>query len=224
MLTKGQGDTSIVVASDSMRLEQARRRAVAWGGVQIRRGNLEAECDSVLYDEGAEELTLYGNPWAVQRTESDTTATVSTLYGDVIELFLDGTNVRRIEVQRSARGVATEVDSSGAALGERWITGGKIIFHVEGERVTEVEVFGQARSRYVPTATHQAAEGINEATGDTIRISFSGSRMKKVLLRGGVQGVYWPPADTSRTDSGAADREGSGGGRRERSRGGSRGT
>lgn len=203
VLRKGQGDTAVVVRADSMRLEQARRRAVAWGNVQIQRGNLEAVCDSVLYDEKADLLTLYGRPEATQRTESDSTATVSRLFGDEIVLFLDGTNVRRIEVERSARGVATEVGSAGDSLGERWIVGRKIVFHVDGERVTEVEVFGQARSRYMPTMAQRRAEGLNEASGDTIRIAFGGGRMQRVVLRGGVQGVYWPPPDT--TSSGSAE-------------------
>lgn len=225
MLTKGQGDTAVTVFADSMRLERDRRRAVAWGNVRIERGALKAECDSVAYDERAEQLVLYGTPQATQRTESDSTATVSTLYGDEIMLFLDGTNVRRIEVERSARGVATEVDSTGGPLGEQWIVGRKIVFHIDGERVTEVEVFGQARSRYVPTVAQRQAEGINEASGDTIRISFSGSRMKKVVLLGGVQGVYWPPSDSTRTagTEGPGPRAGESG-QRQRSQGESGGT
>jgi len=198
MLTKGQGDTAVVVVADSMRLDERTRRAVAWENVRIERGNLSAQCDSVLYDDRAQELSLFGAPRAVQRTESDTTATISRLFGDRITLSLNGTSVRRIEVEGAARGIASEVDSAGRPEGERWIVGRQIIFHIEDERVTQVEVFGQARSRYVPPSSARKDEGINEAAGDTFRINFQGTRMSSVRLRGGVQGIFWPPADSAR--------------------------
>lgn len=209
VLVRGQGDSAVTVEADSMRLDERTNRAVAWDSVVIERGAIRGACDSVIYDDQNEELLLHGRPRAMQRTTSDTATTVSEAVGEQIVLHLDGNRVRQIDIDGSARTLATEYDSAGGMQGERWISGRRIVFHVNGEQVTQVDVLGQARSRLVPSPSARQAEGMNEASGDTMTISFQGSRMSRVLLRGGVQGIFWPPPDSTR-----ASRERPAGGRR----------
>lgn len=205
LLTKGEGDTMVFVEANFMRYDQRSDHAVAWDSVRIDRGGLSALCDSVVYDNRHEQLTLHGSPQAIQRTRGDTTTTISETTGERIVLQLDGTDVREIRIYGTrvdaARAVATEFDRARTKAGERWITGNEIVFHVRNDRVERLEIFGQARSRNAPAPSARASEGINEASGDTMIITFDDNRIRKVFLRGGVEGLFRPPADSSAVDT-----------------------
>ncbi len=205
LLTKGEGDTMVFVEANFMRYDQRSDHAVAWDSVRIDRGGLSAVCDSVVYDNRDEQLTLYGSPQAIQRTSGDTTTTISETTGDRIVLQLDGADVREIQIYgtrtNAARAIATEFDRARTKAGERWITGNEIVFHVQDDRVERLEIFGQARSRNAPAPSARASEGTNEASGDTMVITFDDNRIRKVFLRGGVEGLFRPPADSSAVDT-----------------------
>jgi len=203
VLVKGQGDTSVVVVSGFMRFEERTRRAAAWDGVRMERGALHAECDSLVLDDVSDRLILYGSPRATQKTRSDSGTTVSEAHGQRIVMELEGTTIRRVIIDDNARTVATELDTTDEAQGERWIAGERIVFHISGEEVTMLEVHGQARSKYKPPPSTRDREGTNEASGDSVAIEFENGRMERVRLRGGVQGIFRPPPEAA-SDSASA--------------------
>ena len=198
LLTKGEGDTMVFVEADFMRYDQRSNQAVAWDSVRIDRGGLSAYCDSVVYDSGQEQLTLYGSPQAIQRTSGDTATTISETTGERIVLQLDGSDVREIRIfgtrAHPARAIATEFDRSRTKAGERWITGDEVVFHTRDDRVERLEIFGQARSRNAPAPSARTSEGINEASGDTMVITFEDNRIRNCLL-------YTSPSPRDRTRS-----------------------
>ncbi len=168
-----------------MRFFRSEDRVVMIDSVRIRQGQTVATADTaVAY--GRERMVLTGSP-------SVSMGTASTMYGDRMEFFYAGGELRQLVIVGAGRMEDSSPDSL-AHLYEGLPTmdileGDSITVDFENRRIRRSVVVGNAHSRYTPLdLTDEVAT--NDVTGDTITILFNQQRVSRVRVQGNADGTY----------------------------------
>jgi len=168
-----------------MRFFRSEDRVVMVDSVRIRQGQTLATADTaVAY--GRERMVLTGAP-------SVSMGSSSTMFGDRMEFFYHGGELRQLVITGAGR----MEDSSPDSLAHLYqglptmdiLEGDSITVDFENRQIRRSVVVGNAHSRYTPLdLTDEVAT--NDVTGDTITIHFRQQKVSRVRVQGNADGNY----------------------------------
>lgn len=199
------GDT-IRVRADLMRQLRRDGLAVAVGEVRYLRGITEALCDSAVFQEDQERLTLYGEPRMLRKG--------GVLSGDTLDLRFAEGEVKTMDVSGAARFQDRPADARVFPDQQSEITGDRFHISFRHGDIHEVAVQGDPRSVYIPPVEESGRASVNEAFGDSMLLRFEADELDEVRIFGAAQGSYrylddwqlrFAPADSADTHSSLPD-------------------
>lgn len=168
-----------------MRFFRSENRVVMIDSVRIRQGQTVAMADTAVAF-GRERMVLTGAPSVAMGTSS-------TMYGQRMEFFYHGGELRQLVITGQGR----MEDSSPDSLANLYhglptmdvLEGDSITVDFENRQIRRSVVVGNAHSRYTPLEmTDEVAT--NDVTGDTITIHFKQQRVARVRVLGNADGTY----------------------------------
>ena len=175
------GDT-IRVRADLMRQLRRDGLAVAVGEVRYLRGITEALCDSAVFQEDQERLTLYGEPRMLRKG--------GVLSGDTLDLRFAEGEVKTMDVSGAARFQDRPADARVFPDQQSEITGDRFHISFRHGDIHEVAVQGDPRSVYIPPVEESGRASVNEAFGDSMLLRFEADELDEVRIFGAAQGSY----------------------------------
>jgi lipopolysaccharide export system protein LptA len=156
------------------------KRAIARDSVRIFQGNLNAVCDSAIYNVDEDIIFLKSRPEAIQENNQ--------MLGEQMELILENRELREIHVTGNARAIST-LDS--ILEKENRLEGRKLIMYIENRKLTRILAVSNARSFYY-LREKEEDRGINVASADTIKAFLVADELDSIAVIGGAQGTYYP--------------------------------
>lgn len=182
-----KGDSTVVVAADTMEYNVELKEGLARKNVRITKADMTATCQEATWINEEEKIVLEGNPVAQKETDR--------LTGDRMELLIQNDRVKQIAVVGNARASHLEiVDSTSQTAKESLLASKKMYFFLQEEELTQVRACGNATSTYYPRSTGEsevtAPGDKNQASGDTIDLFLSERRLNQVTIKGGAMGTY----------------------------------
>ncbi len=185
LTSREQAGGALHSESGLMRFFRRENRVVMIDSVLIRQELTLATADTaVAY--GQERMVLTGNPTVSM-------GTASTMYGERMDFYYGGGELRRLIIVGEAR----MEDSSPDSLATVYqglptmdiLEGDSITIDLEEGKIRRSVVVGNAHSRYTPLGLDDEV-ATNDATGDTIVIHFRDSRVARVRVNGNADGEY----------------------------------
>ena len=158
-----------------------RRKAIASQNVRVIQGNMEAQCDSIVY--------FLEDSVAVLRVQPRARQEGNLLTGDRMELRLNGTRVDRITVIGNKAHAISTADSLRGW--ENQLDGKRIYLYLKKGQLDFLEAIQQASSEYYVEDNGEFV-GKNVASADTIRVFFKEGQVDSIVVKGGAEGVFEP--------------------------------
>jgi hypothetical protein len=156
------------------------KRAIARDSVQIFQGNLNAECDSAVYNIDEDIIYLKSRPEAIQENNQ--------MLGKQMKLILENRELREIHVTGDARAIST-LDS--VVEKENRLEGRELIMYIENRKLVRILAVSNARSFYY-LKENEEDRGINVASADTIKAFLVADELDSIAVIGGAQGTFYP--------------------------------
>jgi len=156
-------------------------RAVAIDSVRIVRENLQAACDSAVYEVDEETAFLEIGPQAIQENNKMT--------GLQMQMKFENLDLREIRVRGEAN-VVNVLDSISSKQNE--LAGREIIMYINNRQLDELWAISNARSFY-HLIEKDEEKGFNSVSADTIKLFFVEGTLDSIDVKGGSQGTFYPP-------------------------------
>ena len=164
-------------------------RMTGYNKVKIFRKDLQAQCDSIIYDKVTGKMELYKDPilWVKSRTE---------LKGDFIEIvFVSDSIIDKVNVKGNST-VVMEIDS-GRYYNQ--IGGKDIIAHFSDNAIYRTDVKGNARTIFFPEDTENTDStlvikrlGMNRVFASDLRIDIDSNEVEGLSYIDKPDGVFYP--------------------------------
>ncbi len=164
------------------------QKIVVSDSVEVRRGDLTAWCDTLVFLKSDNVVVLSNKPRVRQGRQR--------LSGTDVRLLLQGNEVRGIEIVGSAAAAAPIDSTVSADLPYDLLTGERMMVWVSDENIDSVRVTGRATSFY-HVVEEGVEKGLNKVLGDTLFIAFSGRRIQRVRVSSAPavsKGEFTPPS------------------------------
>ena len=193
VLTRSGADT-LTLRARSVEYWRGEQRALAWKNAILSQRDLEATCDSLVWDNARRQAHLYHNPKILQERREIT--------GDTIRIFLDGERLDSLSVIGNAL-VLSPADSVSALLKDR-LQGDLLAVSFSEGVARRIRVEGAARS-VTFLRNDDGSSGMNVADAPRMEFSLDDGQFKSVDMGGGVQAWYIPLEDPPRPDGPASE-------------------
>lgn len=215
------GRDTVTITSDSMRYEEDKKKASAWGRVEIVKGKARGIGEWGEFYEDSSLAFLRGKPSFYLDS--------NRMEGDVIRMALHGEKLDDIFLCNTAKGFYREDPDSAGRRKISEIFGDTIHLVLDSNAVQRIHVLHKAQSStYLPgqkdfadlaqgrfirmemdgdtvksvvingnassvyyNREHDAITGKNAASGDSIRVFFDKNRVSVVNVVGAARGSYW---------------------------------
>ena len=169
------------VDTDSVyRKIKAYNRVRAWGK------ELQAVCDSLIFDSRDTCLTMYKDPILWNKDIQ--------LLGEVVKIYMDSTNIDWIHVINQALYVEP-VDT----VNYDQIKGQEMKFYFNEGKLAEMQVIGSVNVIYYPVESDGTYMGMNTTTAGRVIAYLKDGEMDKIVIPKEAKGIFYPmsqrPAD-----------------------------
>ena len=169
------------VDTDSVyRKIKAYNRVRAWGK------ELQAVCDSLIFDSRDTCLTMYKDPILWNKDIQ--------LLGEVVKIYMDSTNIDWVHVINQALYVEP-VDS----VNYDQIKGQEMKFYFNEGKLAEMQVIGSVNVIFYPVESDGTYMGMNTTTAGRVIAYLKDGEMDKIVIPKEAKGVFYPmsqrPAD-----------------------------
>ena len=185
------GDSLFLRADTLLNLPDSagNNRIRAYHDVRIFKTDLQGVCDSLIFEEHLERLTLLKDP--VMWSEK------SQISGDTLILTLQDNALHRLEVLRNAM-IVSEVDS----IAYNQIAGRDLYGYFEENQLVRMDVNGNGRVVYYPESADPNAPpvGLNRSDCSNLRIFFEDNQIRRIALLQQVGGAFHPLSQAPETD------------------------
>lgn len=139
--------------------------------VDIDRGNIEARCDTLIYNRQENLVMLCAEPCVFRQGD--------LMFGDLTRLHLNGTEIESIDIHNNAF-VATLNDTLDALFYD-FLLGTDMTITVKESEIDTVFIQGQATS-YYHVFEDNRLKGINKVIGDELLIDFDDGQIQMVSI------------------------------------------
>jgi len=181
-------EKEITITGEIMEMFEDGDRIMVERAVQIVRGEVTAQSDSLEYLRKQDRAILSAKPKAQRQNDH--------LTGKNIELILRGTEVSAIHIVGNAV-VTSRVDTLITTnIPYDLLTGDDIMVSIANEAVDTVIVKGKATS-YYHVIEENKEKGLNKVLGDEIRMFFANDEMERVDVGSSPSssiGMFYPPS------------------------------
>lgn len=169
------------VDTDSVyRKIKAYNRVRAWGK------ELQAVCDSLIFDSRDTCLTMYKDPILWNKDIQ--------LLGEVVKIYMDSTNIDWVHVINQALYVEP-VDS----VNYDQIKGQEMKFYFNEGKLAEMQVIGSVNAIFYPVESDGTYMGMNTTTAGRVIAYLKDGEMDKIVIPKEAKGIFYPmsqrPAD-----------------------------
>jgi lipopolysaccharide assembly outer membrane protein LptD (OstA) len=202
IIKPNKGDSAITVMADSMEYYTDEKKGIAKNNVHITKADMTATCDEAIWINQEDKIILKGEPEAVKQNDR--------LTGEEMQIILQNDQVKRIEVEGSAKASHLEItDSLRQAKRESFLGAKNMVFFLQDEKLNQVTASGNAVSTYYPKSAKESGKNMmqekNDASGDTIDLFLLDDRVNQVLIKGGAMGSYVFPKENIEDSTNAVD-------------------
>lgn len=179
-----------IINADTIRFFAATDQVIAIGNVKIRQGSLNAESDSANVSPSGEEITLFSNVRASQRT--------SELSGKKMIIKSKDKVLQKIEVYEGGEAVfrqlaETGMESDTLIFNESRLTAERIDFFFADDLLHLIKAQGNSYTYYTPAPEDTSSSGSNIASGDSTTLLFLFGELSEVKVVTSAEGVYMNP-------------------------------
>ncbi len=178
--TDSTGRDTVTITSDSMRYEEEKKKATAYGRVEIARAKARGTGEWGEFFEDSSLAFLHGSPSFVLDS--------NRMQGDVIRMVLNGEKLDDIFVCKNAKGFYREDPDSAGQSKVSEILGDTIHLVLDSSAVRQIRVLHKAQSASYWPGQKEFAD---QAWGRFIRMEMEGDIVKFVIINGNASSVYY---------------------------------
>ena len=177
---------TIWVVSYNVDTDSVYRKIKAYNRVRAWGKELQAVCDSLIFDSRDTCLTMYKDPILWNKDIQ--------LLGEVVKIYMDSTNIDWVHVINQALYVEP-VDS----VNYDQIKGQEMKFYFNEGKLAEMQVIGSVNVIFYPVESDGTYMGMNTTTAGRVIAYLKDGEMDKIVIPKEAKGIFYPmsqrPAD-----------------------------
>lgn len=187
-----QGDTlymhadTIWAVSYNVDTDSVYRLLRAYHHVQAYRQDMQAVCDSMIFDSRDSCLTMYKDPILWYGAQQ--------LLGEEVKIYMDTASIDWVHIINQTL-YAERMDS----VNFNQISGQEMKFFFKDKKLDEMQVIGSVMVRYYPLDSDGSLIGMNSTESGKLTAYMKNSEVSKILIPTRADGVFYPlsqiPAD-----------------------------
>lgn len=180
-----QGDTlymhadTIWAVTRNQDTDSVFRLVKAYHRVRAFRSDMQAVCDSLIFDSRDSCMTMYSDPIMWNGTQQ--------LLGEEIKIYMDTASIDRVHIINQTL-YADRVDS----VNYNQIRGKEMKFFFKDKKLNEMQVIGSVQVRYLPLDSDSSFIGMNATESGRLTAYMKDGQVDKIIVPTKADGVFYP--------------------------------
>lgn len=180
-----QGDTlymhadTIWAVSHNVDTDSVYRLIRAFHHVRAYRNDMQAVCDSMIFDSRDSCLTMYKDPIMWYGNQQ--------LLGEEVKIYMDTASIDWVHIINQTL-FAEQMDS----VNFNQISGQEMKFFFKDKKLDEMQVIGSVMVRYYPLDSDNALMGMNRTESGKLTAFMKNDEVYKILIPTRADGVFYP--------------------------------